>query len=124
MSDCGVCISNGDGETVEMIRENDAVKARKQHQCHECRRPILKGQTHQVHVTKFDGDFEVYRTCQVCVEIRRGFSCDGSWTYGALWDDLTESFEYINDSCFTKIQTVEAKRYLRERWMKWKGLTA
>lgn len=104
-----------------MLREDEASKSRKDRKCEECRRVIPAGTPHQLHVGTFEGDICEYRTCLVCVEIRNAFSCNG-WNYGALWEDLGDSMDAINEGCFTKLHTVAAKLYLRERWLKWKGL--
>ncbi len=123
MSDCGVCLSSPDDGIVDMIREDESSKSRKDRKCIECRQVITAGTPYQLHVGAFEGDISEYRTCLVCAEIRRAFSCGGGWIYSQLWEDLEDyGFESINDSCFLKLETVEAKKYLRERWIKWKRL--
>lgn len=72
----------------------------------------------------WEGEIVTYRTCLLCAEIRTGFACHG-FNYQALWEEMNDfGFEALNEACFERLQTVAAKKYLRERWMKWKGLTA
>lgn len=126
MSDCGICLSNeGADEIVELLHEEEMTASRKTHRCLECGQEIPAGSAHQLHSGKCDGYTMNYRTCLLCAEIRRSFSCGNGWVYGALWDDLEYAFEEgINEMCFSKLETADAKRYLRERWMKWKGLAS
>ena len=121
MSDCSICLSGPDGEFVEMLVER-VVTARKALKCCECHRAVIPGQKYEYAKTLWEGVFTVYRTCMVCVEIRQAFGCDG-WVYEGIWEDFEEYlFEEMNEVCFTRLQTAEAKRFLRERWMQWKGL--
>ena len=122
MSDCGICVySEYEDESAEFV-DVSWPKSRKEHRCEECHRTIAVGQVYQKVSGKWDGEFNCFTTCSVCAEIRAAFSCDGE-VYGAdFWESLTHNFGELNESCFDKLQTVEAKKYLRERWMKWKGL--
>ena|ERR1700744_4138332 len=121
MSDCGVCIGSDDQDSASLCIVFWP-KARKSHQCVECNRVIEIGQAYECVKMLFDGDWGRYKTCQVCAEIRTAFSC-GAMVFGELWVDMkTYAFPKLNESCFNELHTVEAKKYLRERWMKWKGL--
>lgn len=48
-----------------------------------------------------------------------------------LWDQLEEyggedgggAFEQFNTGCLARIKTASAKQYVRERYLKWKGLS-
>lgn len=98
-----------------MIREDDASKSRKDRKCIECARVTPAGIPHQLHIGEFEGEINEYRTC----------SCTGGFVYGQLWEDLEYALdEGVTTGCLDKLQTVEAKRYLRGRWMEHKGLTA
>lgn len=122
MSDCGVCLSGPEDGCYEEL-ESGTVKARKAHRCGECRRVIAVGETYYRFKGVWEGEIVAERACLICQEIRTAFACNG-FVYGQLWEDMKDfGFGALNDSCFLKLQTVEAKRYLRERWMKWKGLT-
>lgn len=123
MSDCGVCLSyGGDGEPVDL--SSVAVRrARMATKCGECHRPISVGDKYELAKGKCEGLFFDFRTCATCAEIRDAFACHG-FVYGALWGDLEESAASITTGCFTKLSTPEAKQYLRDRWLAWKGLAA
>jgi hypothetical protein len=123
MSDCGVCIGGYDYDGAPEFHAVKLPKARKPHACCECKRGIPSGSVYEKTSGKYDGEFYSNRTCLVCAEIRDAFSCDGGVLIGELWQEMHEyGFEKINESCFAKLQTVKAKRYLRGRWMKWKGI--
>lgn len=66
------------------------------------------------------------KTCGVCAEIRSAFTCDegAGPAFGNLWSDLTDCFRDLSTTCFDRLESVDAKKYLRERWMTWKGLAA
>lgn len=118
MSDCNICLSEAEAEDgiVEIIREDDVSKSRKDRKCTECGRVVPAGTPHQLHVGTFEGEISEYRTCLLCVEVRTTFSCTGGFVYGQLWEDLEYAFDDgITTGCLDKLQTVEAKRYLRER---------
>lgn len=66
-------------------------KARKEHQCCECREVIPIGATYEKTVGNWDGNFETYLTCLSCVEIRNHFACSG-WIFEHVWEDIEENF--------------------------------
>ncbi|HEX8030316.1 MAG TPA: hypothetical protein VF491_17700 [Vicinamibacterales bacterium] len=53
------------------------------------------------------------------MEIRRAFSCDGTWTFTALYEDLSEGFARITTGCFEKLTTAAARRKLQAQYVKW-----
>ena len=120
MSDCGVCLYTDDSDGVNEFTNITVRKARKQHECSECLRPILVGAKYEYAVGKFDGEIWTTHTCLECAEIAEAFYCDGRMYGGILWEDMECAFDQLNESCFDKLQTVSAKKYLRERWMQWK----
>lgn len=121
MSDCGVCIGGVDFDGYPEFHDVTKPKARKQHRCEECGRTIAVGQVYERCSGKFDGDFYSTKTCLPCAEIAEAFYCEGRIT-GNLWDDMEDVMDQLTTSCFDKLTTPEAKAYLRERWMQWKGL--
>jgi hypothetical protein len=124
MPDCGVCIGGGDYDGTPEFQTICDVTARKVHRCCECRRQIMPGQVYRRCSWKFDGNFGFSKTCHVCVEIHDTFNCDGGALEDNLWDDIRQYvFPQFSMACLDRLQTVEAKRYLQERWMKWKGLS-
>lgn len=62
-----------DAEPCEVWCETSPV-ARKQHRCHECRAPILKGEKHRRVTGIFDGEPFSYRQCLKCVQRLRAFA--------------------------------------------------
>ena len=123
MSECGICIGgSGDYESWEFC-SYEKPKARKQHKCYECYRNISKGDVHEKISGKINGDFESYRICLDCVNIRDGLSCGEPIGIGELWENVYYIFNEFNTNCLAKIKTVSAKEYILERWRKWKGLT-
>ena len=123
MSDCGVCIGGYDGD-VEFCDVTEH-KARKEHKCGECGRIITPGERYQKAFGKCEGEIWNQKTCAECAEIRAAFTCHGGETYGILWEDMRDyAFPEINEVCFDKLKTVAAKKFLRHRWMEWKGLAA
>jgi len=70
-------------------------KARKQHKCIACRKPICRG--HEYHITKyiFDGTIDVEKWCDNCYEMANAL-----WNLGFCfeYDDLWGSYqEYLID---------------------------
>lgn len=120
MSDCGVCVYYDYDET-STVWNVSFPNARKPHKCCECGRETPIGIPYQRIGSLYDGHWTTLITCSVCAEIRSAFCCQCEMI-GNFWDDFEESFGALNESCFDKLQTVEAKKYLRERWMEWKGL--
>ena len=121
MSDCGVCVYQ-DFEPADIFEQEDCV-ARKPWNCSECRRGIKVGEKYQLTSMLIEGHWQKVRDCLVCAEIRKAFSCDGECCGGGMfWESMRDNFDSLNESCFDKLTTPEAKKYLRERWMEWKGL--
>lgn len=123
MSSCDVCIGGYDCDGPEFYTAK-VVKARKSHKCYECRSEIKSGEQYFRDTGMWGGDFSTFRTCCLCVEIRDAFSCDGTWMYGSLWDDLRECvFPELTtaNKCLQKLG-VAARQQVIEEWQKWKGL--
>lgn len=121
MSDCGVCLGSYDGDC-EFYSARNRI-ARKPHVCEECGGSIVPGQPYEYVWGKCEGIFWTAKTCLVCAEIAKAFSCNGRM-HGVLWDDMHEVMGALNTSCFDRLTTPEAKAELRRRWMEWKGLVA
>lgn len=121
MTDCGVCIySDADG-TCDFA-DVSVRKARKFHRCSECGRRIEIGQRYEHYWGKYDGEVSAIDTCLLCAEIAEAFYCDARMFGGGLWESMDYVMGELTTSCFDKLSTPEAKAFLRERWMKWKGL--
>lgn len=122
MSDCNVCLGTDDFETCEFY-EAKIHTARKEHQCEECREPIAIGQRYERVSLKFDGEFQEFKTCLICCELRTAFTCEPGYAIGhsMLWDEITlDLFPNMTTGCLQKIRTAEAKAYLIKRWNEWK----
>jgi hypothetical protein len=125
MTDCGVCIGGGDYDGTPEFCNVEYPKARKVHRCTECRMDIPKGVQYQRVSGKCDGDIFTEKTCCPCAEIRDAFTCDGvPPEYGKLWEEMESSFPTLTTGCLESLETPEAKRFLLDRWRKWKGLAA
>ena len=118
---CSISIGGGDDDGYPDFWTVQSLKARKVYRCVECRSDIAIGEQYQRCTYRFDGEFHSDKTCEACAEIRAAFS-DGGGCIGAVWDDIREQFSEITTACFDQLETVVAKRKLREQWMIWKGL--
>ena len=123
MDDC-VCLTGGYDGDANDFELTIVRRARREHQCSECREPIRPGTRYQVLSVKSEGEFSTTKTCRVCAEIRDTLYCGGGYYFGCLWEDITEQlFEPggLNSACLAKLQTVEAKQQLARRWWAWVG---
>ena len=121
---CDVCIGHDpDDGVVEELSEAQ-VTARKPHKCYECHRPIPTGTDYQKFVGKWEGKLVTYRTCLLCVEVRKVFTCGEGWTWGTLWEDMAElAFPQLTTAteCFRELSPA-AKKFVLDNWQRWKGL--
>lgn len=69
-------------------------RARKQHECCECREQIMPGEAYQRCVGKWDGIFSEYKTCLPCSRIRQDFCAPFEMLVETLWDAL--GFNYLD----------------------------
>lgn len=67
-------------------------RSRKQYRCDECHGPIKLGESYERKVGKWDGDFDVYRECMLCLGMRQWakisvpcFCCN---TFGGLHERI------------------------------------
>jgi len=54
--------------------------------------------------------------------VRKGLSCDGSFIFTTLWDDLRDVFPEMTTGCLAKIESAAGKAKLLQQWRAWKGL--
>lgn len=123
--ECGVCIGGAEPDgPCEVYDHRIIAKSRKEHHCLECGREIPIGSSYHYYFTVFDGEAQSDHICIACEDIAEAFYCD-SRILGSLWEDAHESglLPNLTTACFAKLKTQEGRDYLRERWMKWKGLT-
>ena len=123
---CDVCIGVDSLDEPFQFHSVETRKARKAHKCCECGLEIKPGARYEHVIGKYDGTFDIYDTCSLCVEIRDVFTCGNCWYYGQLWEEMREyAFERLTTAseCFRELSP-EAKAFVLERWQKWKGLKA
>src|SRR5580698_9059118 len=121
MSDCGVCISGcEDGESTGY--RCVIVRAGQNWECSECGCLIPKKSRYELSSgfndvgTSYASHWQ-YKTCLICAEIADAFMCGGRWHGSILWDRMEEdAFPQLTTSCFSKLQTPEAKAELQRRW--------
>lgn len=115
------CVISYDGDPCDLYTSK-IVKARKQAKCCECREPVRVGDQYERASMMLEGQFLVYRTCPLCVEIRAKYSCDGSWMFESVWEDIREHlFPRMTTGCLDGLSAA-AKGKMITQWRKWKGL--
>ena len=65
------------------------VRGRRTHRCCECLATISVGQRHEVSRGKWDGRFEVFRTCEDCLQVRAVMKLE-CWAFGELYEEAVE----------------------------------
>jgi len=68
-------------------------KARKPHKCCECGDTITKGQRYEHVSGLWDGYWDRYDTCAICVAIRERY-CPNGWIYGELATQIDECLDF------------------------------
>ena len=91
--------------------------ARREHKCWECQRPIAPGESYERTSGKWDGDFNVFKTCQRCSSLRawveRSVPCF-CWTHGNM---LTDAGETIYDAADrASAETAGLRMEFLRRW--------
>jgi hypothetical protein len=124
MSECGVCLYSDASDCEGMIDGTSIVSLEKDQTCSECNKVVSAGAQIEEAIWNYDERKKPIYTCLICAEIANAFYCggDGRMYGGGLWEDMDEVMDDLNSACFDRLSTPEAKTYLRERWMKWKGL--
>jgi hypothetical protein len=126
MSCADVCLFDGyefDGSAT--LYRKATRTARKDHECEECPETILAGERYEWATGCYDGEFQVFKTCSVCVEIRTAFTC-GSWVHGNLWESIQEEMfpEWKRSGewdCLAKLKTQRAIDAMNRRYRWWLG---
>jgi hypothetical protein len=77
----------------------EIVRARREHKCCECRRPIRKGEVYQRANGKWDGDFASFATCNACLVIWRSVRQLGAChIFGGLSEEISMICRYWDNS--------------------------
>lgn len=79
-------IDSGEHGDVASLEHYDVRTARKPHKCCECQETIRPGENYEVSRLLYDGRWDTFKTCSLCLEIRNKVFC--SWIFGTIWEDL------------------------------------
>ncbi len=124
MPDCGVCIGSEPDGMCDFFNK-ETRKARKEHTCCECLQIIHKREKYLASCGKYDSNFFSDKTCAICDEIKMAFLDPqmNAMEPGSLWEEMRDyAFPELTTACFDRLSTPEAKAYLRDRWIEWKGI--
>jgi len=89
------CVCGYDFDPADVYVEKTR-KANKEHICCECREKILPGQEYEHVRAMWDGKWDEFKTCYLCVRIRTDVCCDGFLFEGlkeAIWEAF--GFDYV-----------------------------
>lgn len=90
-----MCMVETADEIVILLHQRSP-RARKEHQCTECCRTILKGETYTEERYFFDGNLSTHKTCPHCLQVRTWLIIQcGGFVYGGLLEDIVEHAEEI-----------------------------
>ena len=88
MTEACIDIYSGDLESAQ-VYHSKMVTARKEHSCYECENIIKVGQKYEQVDAVYEGEWEHFKTCTTCVNIRRNMFCNG-FPHGAMWECIHE----------------------------------
>lgn len=88
MSACG-CVYVGDYDPADVCVDHMR-KARRRHECCECRRVIAPKEWYEDSFLVWDGRPARYKTCEDCLSLRKAFFCDG-YLYQFLWENWRDA---------------------------------
>jgi hypothetical protein len=75
-------------------------KARKEHQCYECRAVIPAGDTYEHTRGKWEGDISVFKVCALCLELRQWAKISVPcfcWYYGDLHENIRDMVSEVRN---------------------------
>lgn len=82
--------------------------ARKDYKCSECGEEIKRGSRYEYVRGKWDVYFETYRTCEICIDIRRVLFCNG-YAYEFMIADLEAYIDELSgnvpEDCLAEMTT-------------------
>ena len=83
--------SSCDADVLPDFFNETHVVAKKDHVCCECGRNIKSGERYEYIAGKWDGEFQVFKTCKQCEQIRKDFCvCN----LGSLQEEIGELLGY------------------------------
>jgi hypothetical protein len=80
--------------------------ARKTHICTECGSKIKPGDKYENFTGKWNGGFDTYKTCPVCLELREAFFCMGYFyeqVLEFLWEHIRDVGGQIDSDCLLEL---------------------
>lgn len=94
------CVCSIDGESADVSNVHWP-KARKEHTCCECGAAIIPGQRYERASGLWDGSWDTYKTCKVCVSIRDDL-CPRGFEYTFLRETIWECFglDYVTGELY------------------------
>ena len=87
-----VCLCLDTDNPAEWAVETSPI-ARTTHKCCECGDTINPGERYQRVSGVWEGEFDTFKTCFVCVKIREDFFPCG-WYYGCIRTEFRENFDF------------------------------
>ena len=94
-------------------------KARKEHECCECKRTIRKGEIYRIFTGKNDDKLDTYKTCADCQSLISAFMC--SYIFGEIRRDIaayiSEWKGEVSESCI-ELLTPAARDWVFEHMEK------
>lgn len=99
------------------------VRARKPHQCCECRDEIAKGEIYERQSGKWSGDLATYKTCLTCRDIRNAIAKiadelwgDACYYFGGLREAVADVCDYGRAmECIENIPGVQ--KFIPSQWL-------
>ena len=92
MTDMGcACVCSVDYDRAD-VYSSKVVTARKQHKCCECGETIEPGGKYEYVSGCWDGSWDHYKTCEICLRIRNDVCCGGGFLFGQLREEVWEAF--------------------------------
>jgi hypothetical protein len=113
-------LSDYDGDS--QCSQTTERRARKAHRCDECGDEIKAGDRYRFSSGIADREPWDFKSCLLCAEIRKHFSCGRAQSLGTMWDDLAENFfpnMRAGGPCMEGLSPA-AKARLFERCLKWR----
>ena len=91
------CECDYDYDPPEFFDRHTVKRARKTFKCDECHGPIKPGESYERKVGKWDGDFDVYRECALCLEMRQWAKISVPCFCCNIFGELHERIRYMVD---------------------------
>lgn len=86
-----------DGDPPEFM-VTETRRARKPHQCHECRGTITPGESYEHVRGKWEGDVYTFKTCALCLELRQWATISVPcfcFSYGDLHENVRDMVDGV-----------------------------